>query len=125
MISDSKKAFTLLEVVVALAILSSAMIAIFSTLRMCAGASQHGRMLTQAVLLAESRLTEFSLEENPAYKTQSGVAGSFGWQIEVVPTEIENLAAVKTSITWSEQKRPQQYELVSLKKMKTFTQNND
>ena len=75
------------------------------------------------VLLAETKLTEFMLVDSPVYETQMGVSRQFGWQVRVVPTAIENLAAVDVAITWNEQQRPQRYELFSLRKMKTFTEN--
>ncbi len=119
-----QRGFTLLEVLIAMVILSTALTAIFMALRTCTIAARHGRMLTQAVLLAETKLTEFMLTDNPAYETQTGVSGTFGWLVRTTPTEIENLAAVEVIISWNEQQRPQQYEMLSLRKMKIFTQTN-
>lgn len=120
---DKKKGFTLLEVIVALAITGTAIIAIFSVLRTCATASRHGRMLTAAVLLAQSKLTESMLEDNPAYETQTGISGQMSWQLRTTPTTIDNLATLEVAVTWNEQLRPQRYELLTLRKMKVFTEN--
>jgi general secretion pathway protein I len=108
------QAFTMVEVIVALAILGVTLIALFGAMRTCAAAAHHNRMLTGAVLLAESLLTETLLAENPTFQTTRGRKGLYQWQVQVAPTPVENLAAVKVTIQWARQPHPQSYELVGL-----------
>jgi len=111
-------AFTMVEVIVALVILSTTLIAVFGVLRACAGATHHARMLTEAVLLAETLLTQAALDENIALQTSSGAEDKYKWQVRIIPTPIESLAAINVSIKWNEQNRLQQYNLISLRYIK-------
>ena len=109
--------FTLVEVIVSLCVLGFSMMAVFGTLNACAIAAHHTRMLTQAVLLAESRLVQTRLTDTKAYKPQAGKKDSFTWHVEIVPTPIEGLGAIRVRVNWREQERPQHYELRSLVRM--------
>lgn len=111
--------FTLVEVLVSLCLLGFSLMAVFGTLNACAIAAHHARMLNQAVLLAESRLVETRLTEITAYKPQQGEQGHFNWQVEILPTPIEGLGAIRVRVTWREQERPQHYELRSLVRIQT------
>jgi len=111
-------AFTMVEVIVALVILSTTLIAVFGVLRACAGATHHARMLTEAVLLAETLLTQAALDENIALQTSNGADDKYKWQVRIIPTPIESLAAINVSVKWNEQNRLQQYNLVSLRYIK-------
>lgn len=123
-IDRQKKGFTLLEVVVATGLMTTALLAIFSLLRISLTARTQSQKQTEAVLLAQSRLTEVLLEKNPVYETREGTTGSFDWQIKTVPTNIENLAAVQVRVQWSQQHRTQSFDLITLRMMKTFTESN-
>lgn len=121
--SDSgAAAFTMVEIVVALTILSVTMVAVFGSLRMCATAAHHNRMLTKSVLLAERLLTETMISDNTIYETREGSEDLYQWKIQIAPTPVENLGAVHVQVQWLEQQRLQQYELFSLVQMKTFTE---
>lgn len=113
--------FTMMEVVVALVILSTTVIAVFGAMQTCARAAHHTRMLTQSVLLAESLLVETKLSENTAFETKEGHEDRYDWQVQIVPTPVESLGAIRVCVKWREQQRPQQYELFSLVQMKSFT----
>lgn len=107
-------AFTMIEIIVSLAILSTSMLAVFGVLRVCLAANGQSMMLTKSVLLAESLLTETSLQKPVSYQTTQGNDGLFSWQVQVAPTENDNLAAVCIQINWKQQERQRQYELLSL-----------
>lgn len=119
---DRSRAFTLVEVIVAMTLLGVTTIAVFGALRACAGATHHARLLTESVLIAERLLTEVRLDENRAFEAQQGAQGRFRWRVCVLPTPIEDLGAVQVTVTWPEQQRQQQYELFSLVCMKSFQQ---
>lgn len=117
---DNALCFTMVEVVVALAILSTTIIAVFGAMRTCATAAHHTRMLTRSVLLAETLFVEARLSENAVFETKEGREDSYQWQVRIVPTPIENLGAIHVQVRWQEQQREQQYELFSLVQMKSF-----
>ena len=50
---QAHRGFTMVEVIVALVILSTSMLAIFGVLSTCSRASYHARLLTKAVFMAE------------------------------------------------------------------------
>lgn len=106
--------FTMVEIIVALAILSTSMLAVFGVLRMCTTANSGSQRLTESVLLAERLLSETTLKRNITFQTTHGRDGAFTWQIQIAPTEMDNLAAVRVKIQWLQQQKPQEYELFSL-----------
>jgi len=111
--------FTMVEIIVSLALLGTALIAVFTALRTTATAAHHSRMLTRSVLLAESLLADTLNSENLTFKTTTGKNEVFQWEIKVAPTTKENLAAISVKIKWLEQQRKQQYQLLTLLQMKT------
>jgi len=119
---ESTAGFTMVEIVVALAILSITIIALFGAMRTCSTAAHHTRMLTRSVLLAESLLVEARLSENTVFETRKGQDNLYRWKVQIVPTPIESLGAIQVQIEWQEQQRQQQYELFSLIQMKSFTE---
>ncbi len=114
--------FTMVEVIVAMTLLGTTMTAIFYVLRTCSTISNHTRMLTGSVLLAESLFTETRLNENTAFETKEGEEGLYSWETKLVSTSIDNLGALHIVVKWKEQQRQQQYELFSLIQMKSITE---
>jgi prepilin-type N-terminal cleavage/methylation domain-containing protein len=106
--------FTMIEIIVALVILSTSLLAVFGTLRACSAASNASQRLTESVLLAEKLLSEITLNNKITYQTTSGNSGIFTWQIQTAPTELDNLAVVSVQIQWLSQQKPQEYRLCSL-----------
>ncbi|UCG49936.1 MAG: prepilin-type N-terminal cleavage/methylation domain-containing protein [Phycisphaerales bacterium] len=115
-------AFTMIEVIVALAILSTTIVAIFGAMRTCSDASHHTRMLTRSVLLAESLLVQATLPQDRAFETRKGLAEPFQWKVQIAPTPVQDLGAIHVQVNWLEQHRPQQYDLFSLIPMRSLTQ---
>jgi Tfp pilus assembly protein PilV len=112
----------MVEILVALVILSTTIIAVFGAMQTCARAAQHTRMLTRSVLLAESLLVETRLSENRTFETREGIEAPYSWRVRIVPTPVESLGAIHVRVEWQEQQRQQQYELFSLVHMKSFTE---
>ena len=111
---DNINGFTMVEIIVALAILSISMLAVFGTLRMCTLASSSSQRLTESVLLAERLLAETTLKDNFTFNTTKGSEGWFSWQIQTAPTGMDNLAAISVTVQWLSQQKPQEYQLYSL-----------
>jgi prepilin-type N-terminal cleavage/methylation domain-containing protein len=120
---DSYTGFTMVEIVVALAILSTTTVAVFGAMQTCAKAAHHTRMLTQSVLLAESLLVETMLSGNMVFETKEGEKNRYSWEVQIVPTPVESLGAIHVKVQWREQQRQQQYELFSLVQMRSFTES--
>jgi Tfp pilus assembly protein PilV len=108
--------FTMVEVVVALVILSTTVIAVFGAMTACLSGAHHTRRLTGSVLLAETKLVEtrLRLSENATFETTQGHEDLYRWEVRVAPSPVENLAAIRVQVKWLEQQRQQQYELFSL-----------
>jgi len=107
--------FTMVEIIVALAILSTSVLAVFGVLRMCASANNASQRLTESVFLAEKLLAETMLKDNIGFQTTEGNQGQFSWQIQTCPTGMDNLAAISVTVQWLDQQKPQQYQLYLLK----------
>jgi len=119
--NKSKKfGFTIVEVIVAITLLGTTITAIFHVLRTCSIVSNHTRMLTGSVFIAENLLTETKLNDKAAFETKEGQDGLYSWEMKIAPTPIENLGAFHVLVKWKEQQREQQYELYSLIQMKTY-----
>jgi prepilin-type N-terminal cleavage/methylation domain-containing protein len=111
---QAHRGFTMVEVIVALVILGTSMLAIFGVLSTCSRASYHSRLLTKAVFMAESLMTQAMLKQPISYETMQGTQEPFTWQYKIAQTDSENLGAICVQVKWQEQQRPQQYELFSL-----------
>jgi prepilin-type N-terminal cleavage/methylation domain-containing protein len=116
-----RKAFSLLESIVALVVLGVTMTAIFTTMRASSNAAHHARMQTKAALLAEKLLVNSKLSDQTAYETTTGEEGLFAWKSQLIPTSIEGLGKITVTIIWNEQQVKRDFELISFLKMKTFT----
>ena len=110
----------MVEVIVAMTLLGTTITAIFYVLRTCSTVSNHTRMLTGSVFLAENLFTETRLNENTAFETTKGEDGLYSWEKKIAPTPVDNLGALHILVKWKEQQRQQEYELFSLIQMKTF-----
>ena len=104
----------MVEIIVALAIFSTSMLAVFGTLSMCTTAGSSSQRQTESVLLAERLLAETTLKDSISYQTTKGNKGQFSWQIQTAPTGMDDLAAVCVKVQWLNQQKPQEYQLYSL-----------
>ena len=104
----------MVEIIVALGILATSMLAVFGVLSMCTAASGASQRLTESVLLAEALLAETMLQDEVTYATTTGNAGRFSWEVRTAPAGMDNLAVVRVKVHWLNQQKPQEYELYSL-----------
>ena len=107
----------MIEILAAIVIISTSFLAVFSTLRICGRANVRVQRLSESILLAESLLAEFSLEDEFAYGSKEGNKGIFSWQTITKPTSLDNLAAIQVTVNWRDQHSLQEYKLMSLKKI--------
>jgi prepilin-type N-terminal cleavage/methylation domain-containing protein len=114
----NRSGFTLIEVVVAMALLGFSLMATFAVLNRCAVGSFHAKRMSQAMLVAERILNEIRLGDRRAFVVTEGTEESFIWQSAIRSTEFENLGAVSVVVSWTEQNRKQAYQLLSFVQMK-------
>jgi general secretion pathway protein I len=98
--------FTLLEVMIALAIMAGVVVTIIGAVNHHLGLAARDREETVAVLLARGKLAE------PGFATQETTAGTFApawpeysWRRELLPTETIGLKRLVLTISWQEKRQ--------------------
>jgi prepilin-type N-terminal cleavage/methylation domain-containing protein len=93
---NRKEGFTLLEIMIALAIIGLTLMTVLHTANYHADLSNENTMVTQMTQLAKEKL--FELEEN--LTSSSGSAGDSGFTFEnvVSETDIPGIIALKTTV---------------------------
>lgn len=97
-----QKGFSLLESMIALAIMSISLFAIFTTLRSAASAIHTKNIEARALLLAETKLNETKIGKLTSFETNSGKMDRFTWEVKISPTYNESLGLIKSSVSWME-----------------------
>ena len=115
-IYTKRRGFSILESIIALTIMAISFVAIFSTIRTAASAIHHKNIETQALLLAETNLSETKLGKLTNFNSTSGKSGRFTWQIDILTTESETLGLIKSQVIWFEKNTENKVSL------KTFVQ---
>lgn len=99
----SEKGFTLLEVMIAMAILAIALVAVFQSQSQSISMAGNARFLTTASLLAQSKMAE---TETIAMRNIKSEAGDFGrdfpdyaWRITVKGTDIGSIKKIELVVT--------------------------
>ena len=123
-IKKSIRAFTMIEVIVSLAIMATALLAIFTAMRSSALAATQAGTLAKATLLAETLLTETLTKDDLDFNTTKGKRDRFQWKIQIATTPIDNLAAVNIKISWPFANGSRNYELLTLRCIEPKFQGN-
>jgi len=112
--------FTLLEVVVALALLGLILVTCLELLGIGLRSVKASGDVTQAVILARQKLGELSIQD-PKPEVAEGVSGNYRWTTEMAPEEQgdEGLAVqlfkVRVRVSWAGKRGEKGVELVSLR----------
>ena len=100
------RGFTLLEVVVALAIMAGVVLTVISSFNYHLGIVSRDREETTAVLLARAKL------EEPGFLKLEKLQGNFApdrpdvtWKVATEPTELPGLTRLTLTVGWGEGKR--------------------
>jgi general secretion pathway protein I len=100
-----RRGFTLLEVMIAMAILAIALVAVYQSQSQRISMSGSSRFLTTASLLAQSRMAEIDTADAREVKAGSGDFGDdfpdYQWQVEISDTELARLKKIVLSVTHS------------------------
>jgi general secretion pathway protein I len=104
--------FTLLEVMVAIAILAIALVAVLRSQAHTVFVAGEARLSTTASLLAQSKLAE--IESNRQDSTQGDFGEDFpnySWETSIRKTELKQLREVILTIKWQEQSLTREYKV--------------
>jgi len=100
------KGFTLLEVMIALAITAGVLLTVISSLNFHLSIISQGAEETTAVLLGRAKL------DDPDFSKQSENKGTFApdhptlkWEREITPTELPGLNRVLLTVSWNDDKK--------------------
>jgi general secretion pathway protein I len=100
------RGFTLLEVVIALAIMAGVVLTVIASFNYHVGIVSRDREETEAVLMARSKL------EEPGFPDPDKRQGNFApdrpdmmWKAETEPTELPGLLRLILTVSWGEGKR--------------------
>ncbi len=100
----SNKGFTLLEVMVALAIIATALVTLLGTHLMSLNLAQRNKEQTISALLARQKMEELFTVPFDSLASDSGDFGSdyphYEWELNVEKGDIENLKKVKILIKY-------------------------
>lgn len=118
---SNEQGFTLLEVMIALAIVGTTLIAMLSLGNRTIATNDHLQRLTQATLLAQEKMTE--IEQGAAANSSLGLQNvqgafvepfaDFSWQIALAPTPIAQVQQVVVTVSWGDTGRNEQVDLTS------------
>jgi type II secretion system protein I len=112
----SNKAFSLVEVLVAVGVLATAIVAVFRSYATVLSAVGFSRNMTQACLLSEEKLGE----ARSRYTAFGEVSGSgsrvlrntkFNWKYEIKDADTPELKQLHLTVSWKENTRKKEYPL--------------
>lgn len=112
----SNKAFTLLEVLITVAILSTAIVFVFRSFTASLSSVKFSQNITLACYLAKSKLWEIEQYyknnlELPASGEETVQNKKFNWSYEITVSETSNLEQLKLTISWQENIREAPYTI--------------
>jgi prepilin-type N-terminal cleavage/methylation domain-containing protein len=111
--SRATSAFTLLEVLVALTILSAGILAVASAFNSSQRASTRAARLQEASELAQNQLELAVVKSGTALQPAQGVAGLFTWSIEYT-NKPEGLVLASATVKWTDRGSPEQFQVSQL-----------
>ena len=98
--------FTLLEVMIALAIMAGVILTVISSFTYHLSMVERDRQETMAVLLARAKM------DDPAFKPDEGGKGTFAperpdiaWAVDMKPTDYPGVNRVVLTISWDSERR--------------------
>lgn len=120
MTREKGKGFTLMEVMVAMAIMAIALVSIFQLQSQSISMATDSRFMTTAALLAQSKMVE--VETMPSLSNQSE-SGDFGvdypqytWHLQISDASLEQFKKIEVTVTNKLFLRRGTYKLVLYKK---------
>jgi len=100
---NSSSGFTLLEVMIAMAILAIALVAVFQSQSQSISMAGQARFATTASLLAQSKMAEVETMDPGEINADSGDFGDdfpdYSWKVDVTETQVENVKKIEVTVT--------------------------
>lgn len=97
-----KAGFTLLEVMIAMAILAAALVAIFQMQSQSISMASETRFMTTASLLAQSKMADIEAGTSLGNQSQKGDFApeypDYAWSIQVADTQIAKLKRIEVNV---------------------------
>jgi len=94
--------FTLLEVMVAMAVLAMALVAVYQLQAQSISLAAESRFRTSAALLAQSKMADIESESNLTNRTEDGDFGPahprYRWQIKITNTQLPRLKKIEVTV---------------------------
>jgi len=116
----TEKGFTLLEVMVALAIVAIALVALMGLGNRSIAVNARLQKITQATLLAQQRMTEIEIQSGQGglqALNEEGVFdepfAEFRWRLKYEDTPLPNLRIVTVTVAWGDEARNESVDLDS------------
>jgi general secretion pathway protein I len=112
--------FTLLEIMIALAIVSIAMVALLSLANRSIGVHDRLQRITSSTLLAQQKMAETEvaarngvLESTESQGVFSGPYAEYRWQITYADTPLPSVQMVTVTVLWGDEERNELVDLTS------------
>jgi len=113
-----RRGFILLEVLLAVAIVSTGLAAVLAAFRVSLTAARRAEDVTVATLLAEGKLAQFRAVSPEIIGTSEGDFGesqpAYRWRADIRPVPQRNFYTVVVEVWWLEQGRERSVVLASL-----------
>lgn len=118
--ASRQQGFTLLEVMVALAIVAIALVALLGLANRSIAVNAQLQKITQATLLAQERMTEIEIEAGRGAVQVFNEEGIFDepfaeyrWRVSYEDTPLPNLQMVTVTVAWGDEERNEMVDLNS------------
>lgn len=111
------KAFSLLEVLISVAILSTAIVVILRSFTSSLSSVRFSQNITMACFLAKNKLWEieqkYKSDNSHLKDTGSEIIQdkNFSWKYEINDAEIQGLKQLKFTVSWKEKAREKEYSM--------------
>jgi general secretion pathway protein I len=103
MTQNKANGFTLMEVMIAMAILAIALVAVFQLQSQSISMSTDSRFMTTAALLAQSKMVEAEAGSNLVNHSEDGDFGpdypQYTWRLEVGDTKLPQFKKIEVTVT--------------------------
>jgi len=113
---NSSSGFTLLEVMLAMAILAIALVAVFQSQSQSISMTGQARFATTASLLAQSKMAEVETMDPREINADSGDFGDdfpdYSWKVDLTETQVENVKKIEVTVTNERMTLNNSYRLV-------------
>lgn len=117
---SQRSGFTLLEIMIALAIVSIAMVSLLTLANRSIGVHDRLQRITSATLLAQQKMAETevtvrngALESAKSQGVFSGPYAGYRWQVTYADTPLPSVQVVTVTVLWGDEERNELVDLTS------------